>query len=254
MTPHASISAYLRGLAAACAETANNPALLGVLLGVLRIALPTLLALAEEWPAPRIILDAYITGSAASDKNPPEHLYGLKVTQNMLPLLGIEPLLGRLFVAGEDQVGASALKDVQSRPGEEPDAVYRIVMPGYFQAMRLPVLGGRAISDSDDSRSPAVVMLNEQAAHVCWPGESAIGKRISLDTKAGGQLGPSGSATPNRPAWLTVIGIVANAKLDDLVSNPYPEMYLPALQTPDFSARNRSGCRPYELHHARGAH
>ena len=47
-----------------------------------------------------------ITSSSASDKNPPEHLYGMKVTQNMLPLLGVEPLLGRLFVAGEDQVGA----------------------------------------------------------------------------------------------------------------------------------------------------
>jgi putative ABC transport system permease protein len=111
----------------------------------------------------------------------------------------------------------------EARPGEAPDAVYRIVMPGYFQAMRLSVLSGRAISDRDDARSPAVVMLNEQAAHVFWPVESAIGERIALATKAGAQ-----------PAWLTVIGIVANAKLDDLVSNPYPEMYLPALQTPDF--------------------
>jgi predicted permease len=37
---------------------------------------------------------------------PPEHLYGMKVTQNLLPLLGIQPLLGRLFVPGEDQEGA----------------------------------------------------------------------------------------------------------------------------------------------------
>jgi putative ABC transport system permease protein len=109
------------------------------------------------------------------------------------------------------------------RPGEAPNAVYRIVMPGYFQAMRLPVLSGRAMSDSDDARSSAVVMLNEQAAHLFWPGESAIGKRITFGSRAGEQ-----------PAWLTVIGIVANAKLDDLVSNPYPEMYLAALQRPEF--------------------
>jgi putative ABC transport system permease protein len=32
----------------------------------------------------------------------PEHILGLKVTQSLLPLLGVEPLLGRLFVAGED--------------------------------------------------------------------------------------------------------------------------------------------------------
>ena len=36
----------------------------------------------------------------------PEHILGLQVTQSLLPLLGVEPLLGRLFVAGEDQKGA----------------------------------------------------------------------------------------------------------------------------------------------------
>ena len=36
----------------------------------------------------------------------PEHILGLSVTQSLLPLLGVEPLLGRLFVAGEDQKGA----------------------------------------------------------------------------------------------------------------------------------------------------
>ena len=35
----------------------------------------------------------------------PEHLLGLRVTQNLLPMLGVQPILGRLFVAGEDQKG-----------------------------------------------------------------------------------------------------------------------------------------------------
>ena len=47
-----------------------------------------------------------LTNRDPSDSGPAEHLYGLKVTQNMLPLLGIEPLLGRLFIKGEDQEGA----------------------------------------------------------------------------------------------------------------------------------------------------
>src|SRR5581483_7990160 len=38
--------------------------------------------------------------------DPPEHLYGLKVTQNMLPLLGVDPMVGRLFRPGEDRTGA----------------------------------------------------------------------------------------------------------------------------------------------------
>ena len=39
--------------------------------------------------------------------DPPEHLYGLQVTQNLLPMLGAKPILGRLFLAGEDRPGAS---------------------------------------------------------------------------------------------------------------------------------------------------
>ena len=42
-----------------------------------------------------------LTGS-----DPPEHLYGLQVAQSLMPMLGVEPLLGRVFVAGEDQKGA----------------------------------------------------------------------------------------------------------------------------------------------------
>ncbi len=42
-----------------------------------------------------------LTGSGS-----PEHLWGLRVTQSLMPMLGIEPLLGRLFLPGEDQPGS----------------------------------------------------------------------------------------------------------------------------------------------------
>ncbi len=49
---------------------------------------------AAEWWSPNL------TGS-----DPAEHLLGLHVTQNLLPMLGVEPLLGRVFAAGEDREG-----------------------------------------------------------------------------------------------------------------------------------------------------
>jgi putative ABC transport system permease protein len=118
----------------------------------------------------------------------------------------------------------------QPRPGESPDAVYRIVMPGYFQTMRLPLRSGRVITDHDDSRTPRVVILNERAAHEYWPGESPIGKRIVI---------PESSS--DQPNWITVIGVVANAKQEDWASDPYPEMYLAALQAPDFLGEGTGG-------------
>ncbi|MGH9548090.1 MAG: ABC transporter permease, partial [Terriglobales bacterium] len=41
-----------------------------------------------------------------TNNDSPEHLFALKVTQNLLPMLGVKPLLGRLFIRGEDQEGA----------------------------------------------------------------------------------------------------------------------------------------------------
>ncbi len=108
------------------------------------------------------------------------------------------------------------------RAGEEPDAVYRIVMPGYFQTMRLPVHRGRVIDERDDARSPGVVIINERAAHRFWPKEDPIGKRISIN----------GDQIPRQ--WLTVVGIVADAKQEDWAVDPFEEIYLPALQTPNF--------------------
>lgn len=105
------------------------------------------------------------------------------------------------------------------KPGESPLAVYRIAMPGYFETMRLPVIRGRAITAADDSRAPGVAVINQRAAERYWPGKDPIGQRISF-------------ADP--PVWLTVVGIVKDARQEDWSERPYPEVYLAALQNREF--------------------
>jgi predicted permease len=114
-------------------------------------------------------------------------------------------------------------------PGEGPDAVYRLALPGYFQTMRLPIRRGRAIDEHDDARSPRVVVINERASHEYWPGEDPIGKRISLDEDDDGH-----------PLWTTVIGVTANARQGDWAHDPDPEIYLSALQNRSFLGEDRS--------------
>jgi predicted permease len=107
-------------------------------------------------------------------------------------------------------------------PGEAPVAVYRVVLPGYFHTMNIPILRGRDVTESDNLNSPAVVVVNEALARHCWPGENPIGKRIALrDT------------LPN-PQWITVVGVAKNAKQEDWAENPHIEMYLPYLQSHDY--------------------
>lgn len=108
------------------------------------------------------------------------------------------------------------------RPGEELVATYRAVFPGYFRTMRIPILRGRDVSDADNLRAPGVVVINDYIARRYWPGEDAIGKRITFDDPA------------KNPSWLTVVGVAKNTARSNWVSPPEEEVFLPYLQSRDY--------------------
>ena len=86
--------------------------------------------------------------------------------------------------------------------------------------MRIPLLRGRGIGAGDTASAPGVVVINQYMAERYWPGENAIGKRLSLDNPASSPL----------PAWLMVVGIVKNAVRYDWAAPPAEEFFLPYLQ------------------------
>jgi putative ABC transport system permease protein len=108
------------------------------------------------------------------------------------------------------------------RPGEAEDAVYRMVLPGYFRTMNIPILKGRDFAQSDGLQSPAVVVINEVMARRCWPGEDRLGKRFAFE-----------DSLPN-PQWITVVGVAKNSAEKDWGAQLAPEMYLPYLQSREY--------------------
>jgi predicted permease len=54
------------------------------------------------------------------------------------------------------------------------------VEPGYFQTLRIPLLGGRDFSDFDMPDAPPVAVINAAMAHRFWPGpvRDAVGKQF----------------------------------------------------------------------------
>jgi putative ABC transport system permease protein len=93
------------------------------------------------------------------------------------------------------------------------------VSPGYFEAMRMPLRRGRWLDEHDDAASPLVAVINEAMARRFWPGEEAIGKRVSLRPAFGSDLG----AQP----WMTVVGVVGDVKARGLDAPVPDQVYLP---------------------------
>jgi putative ABC transport system permease protein len=104
--------------------------------------------------------------------------------------------------------------------GNHPGAGYLIVKPDYFQAMKIPVLQGRAFTRVDTKDSPLVVMINEAFVRKHFPDRNPIGQRVMIDRG-------EGKAPP-----CEVVGVVGNSRHDSLAAPPGPEMYVPFLQDP----------------------
>jgi predicted permease len=113
-------------------------------------------------------------------------------------------------------------------PGDEPGAVYRVIRPGYFTAMRIPLLRGREFSRRDNARSAPVVIVNEKLARNQWPAADAVGQMLEV---------PGIPANPDRPGSapvrFTIVGVSANARQQDWISQPAAEFYVPYLQHAD---------------------
>lgn len=107
-----------------------------------------------------------------------------------------------------------------SPPENEPvRAHHRVVTPRYFETMRVPLMGGRLITEQDTANAPPVVLINQTAAKRYWPGVNAVGRRLKVNG-------------PNDPPWREIIGVVGDVKHWGLDGELFPEMYLPQAQTP----------------------
>ncbi len=113
---------------------------------------------------------------------------------------------------------------VEGRPmpaGEQfINADIRIVTGDYFQAMEIPLVRGRLLTDLDTRSSQRVLLVDEHMASQLWPGEDAVGKRI--------RMGGVDSDTP----WITVIGVVGRVKQYTLDADSRIAMYFPHTQYP----------------------
>jgi putative ABC transport system permease protein len=124
---------------------------------------------------------------------------------------------------------------IEGRPvvpmSEEPEVDVRLISPGYISALRVPILRGRDLADTDVAGRPNVILISESMARQFWPGEDSIGKRLTL--------------TFFPDAVREVVGVVGDVKLDSLdQTRPNAALYFPLEQV---SASSNGGWNSFPM-------
>jgi putative ABC transport system permease protein len=122
---------------------------------------------------------------------------------------GLQPLPGVQSVGigsdlpwtGYDDNAGFSIEGKQAPPHDGFHARYHMAGPDYFRALGTPLLRGRFFTDADKKDEPNVILINHAMAERYWPGENAVGKRITL------QDHPKADKD-----WYRVIGVVGDVK------------------------------------------
>ncbi len=99
-----------------------------------------------------------------------------------------------------DGYGYEAESQPESRPGEDGAALRYAVSPGYFTAMRIPLVAGRLLAETDRRGAPPAVVINESFAEQLFGRRNPLGQRLRF----GPQMG--------RGQWMEVVGVVGDVK------------------------------------------
>jgi len=137
-------------------------------------------------------------------------------TIQFLPVAGGTSGTGFRFADGDRDGGASA--DADSAPGQITEA--SLVSRGYFSAMGVPVLQGRAFTSRDRMGSPRVVIVNRAFVRKFCPDGRALGRSITVDW--------------SNKAPTEIIGIAGDVSYTALTTEPRPMVYLLHAQAPGY--------------------
>jgi putative ABC transport system permease protein len=153
----------------------------------------------------------------------PEQRYGFfdRLVERARALPGVRSAAAASFLPVSG--GGSLIHfNITGRPPKTPHdyvaAGYRAVTANYFETLGIPLLQGRLISTSDTERSPSAVVINATMAHVYFPNENPLGKRMQI-----------GATPDNTIPTMEIVGVVGDVT-QGLGLEPKAEMYLPYRQ------------------------
>lgn len=129
------------------------------------------------------------------------------------------PMTG--YAASPVQLASEAPRKLNERP----IGIIEAITPNFFQTMGIALRRGRAFSEHDDAKAPAVVIINASMARIFWPqypnGIDPVGQNVLIGI---------------RPRPVEIVGVVADVLQEGRDQAPNAAMYLPYAQRPPQAA------------------
>jgi len=151
-------------------------------------------------PIAAISTDAYnkMTPSQRRDATGKRGLEFLQIAQQVEALPGVKSAAGISVLPLGSQIQSASRFVIENRPipdaGVRPIAETRVITPGYFSTVGVPLFRGRTLTQEDWNSSN--IDIDEAMARRFWPQGDALGKRINLCS-----LEPT-------PCWFSIVGVV----------------------------------------------
>lgn len=137
---------------------------------------------------------------------------------NTLPGVESAALGGRLPLLGFNQSSSYQVEGQNIPPKDWTSADARIVGPGYFRTLGIPLISGRDYTDNDTGSTPLVAIVNAEFARRYWPNQNAVGRKLQM--------------WPETKQWREIVGVVGDVKLQSLDAPSGPAIYIVAAQNP----------------------
>jgi predicted permease len=172
--------------------------------------------------ADRVLLFSVSPGLNGYDPARATRLYG-ELLERLQGLGGVQAaaLSRPALLSGSTNTTRIVVRGEPLRPEDQREIHRMVVSPSFFETMQLRVLAGRSFGAADGDAAPKVAIVNETAARRYFPDGAAVGRRF----------GP----TPETNDTLEVVGIVSDAKYNNLREAAPPTMYVPYAQNPPTS-------------------